>query len=125
MGSPRLAILRAQAAAAAALATTQDTAYKARCAAFESGDHPLPTPPAPASDVPAPTPAPTWRRGSDIPKTERTGLWHTMATDGTVFDARPAESLAFRRPMYRAAAPGTKAGDRYDEARYAAPRSAA
>jgi hypothetical protein len=194
VSSRRLAILRAQAAAAALTsATTQDTAYGARCAAFERGDHLPPhvaigvdlaqpgadqmvvTTPTPATSdtwhsepppVPgvyiasgcrrtgvqrhwdgktwsrsgnpavrvangatiewlrlvkadaAPTPTPTWRRGFDIPEAERTGLWHRREAPAGPGPAEPADRCPFHHAEYRAAAPGTKAGNPYDEAKY-------
>lgn len=77
--------------------------------------------------APAPKPiASAWRRGADIPESERLGLWHdARAADlegvvGKVGCAKHAEGLLFNVMMYRPAAPGTKEGDPYDESRYAA-----
>jgi len=68
---------------------------------------------------PAQPSASAWRRGTDIPVSERVGLWHNRCADGAVFPARRAGSLTFENLMYRHAAPGTKEGDKYDESRYA------
>lgn len=73
----------------------------------------------------------TWRRGCDIPEAERVGLWHIRRTDPgqtpgcAVASRHIGWGLTHAWFEYRPAAPGTKPGDDYDEARYATPQPAA
>jgi hypothetical protein len=65
--------------------------------------------------------ASAWRRGTDIPVSERVGLWHVQQPAPRFgSDAKNACKWHFdETSRYRPAAPGTNEYDKYDESRYA------
>jgi hypothetical protein len=124
---------------AALTALDRKVAYHVACDAFEAVLHmpaDLPLPPSYWDDlehwlktlapvkpaVPQPCQAPAWRRGSDIPKNERTGLWHVRNDryDKEPCAADDASEFWFQVAEYMPAALGAKLGDPYDESKYTA-----
>ncbi len=62
-----------------------------------------------------------WRRGPDVPESERkSGLWFMRFVGGYDSDATPAWQLLFKDidTLYRPAPPGVKEGDAYSPALY-------
>lgn len=108
--------------------------YRTACDDFEAGVHVPSDPPlppsywddlerwlktlAPAKHAGQPS-APAWRRGGDIPRSERVGLWH-VRNDRYDKDPCPADHASgffFQEAEYMPAAPGAKLGDPYDESK--------
>lgn len=77
---------------------------------------------------PAKQSASAWRRGTDIPVSERVGLWHHRAPGAAntlVERATDCRQLGwYWDTEYRQAAAGVERGDPYDESRYAADMNA-
>jgi hypothetical protein len=70
--------------------------------------------------TPAKPSASAWRRGTDIPVSERVGLWYHGTPGGVVkFPAEICNHFGwFGNTEYIPAAPGVRLGDPYDESRY-------
>lgn len=145
--SPRLAILRAQLAAKAADESFARALYsysaqnQRTLRALPPLADSLPLPPsywddlehwlktlAPAKPAaPQPCKAPStrpissaWRFASDVPVSERVGLWHIWTGEGSDTPSPARADFYFNGTdsVYRVAAPGVRSGDPYDESKY-------